>query len=85
MDAFPSIKGPKLPLSGIPGSPPNLARRTEGCWFAPRCPKAFDRCKAERPPLYPVEGTDVRCFLYDPATEGPAMKDAAMPSTEGAS
>ncbi len=78
MDAFPSIKGPKLPLSGIPGSPPNLARRAEGCWFAPRCPKVFDRCQGERPPLYPVEGTDVRCFLYDAGA-------AAAPDQEGAS
>jgi peptide/nickel transport system ATP-binding protein len=65
MDAFPSIRGPKVPLAGIPGSPPNLARRSDGCWFAPRCPKVFDRCNAERPELYPVDGTRVRCFLYD--------------------
>ncbi|HUC57338.1 MAG TPA: ABC transporter ATP-binding protein [Streptosporangiaceae bacterium] len=65
MDAFPSIRGPKVPLAGIPGSPPNLSRRAEGCWFAPRCPKVFDRCNSERPALYPVDGTQVRCFLYD--------------------
>ncbi len=65
MEAFPSIRGPKLPLSGIPGSPPNLARLAQGCWFAPRCPKVFDRCHTERPPLYPVDGTLVRCFLHD--------------------
>jgi peptide/nickel transport system ATP-binding protein len=65
MEAFPSIRGPKVPLSGIPGSPPNLATRAEGCWFAPRCPKVFDRCKTERPELYLVDGTQVRCFLYD--------------------
>ncbi len=65
MEAFPSIRGPRVPLAGIPGSPPNLARRTEGCWFAPRCPKVFDRCETERPELYPVDGTQVRCFLYD--------------------
>ena len=67
MEAFPSIRGPKVPLTGIPGSPPNLARRAEGCWFAPRCPKVFDRCKVERPPLYRVDDTQVRCFLYDGA------------------
>ncbi len=68
MEAFPSIRGPKLPLSGIPGSPPNLARRAEGCWFAPRCPKVFDRCKSEVPELYPVDGTQARCFLFDPSS-----------------
>ena len=65
MEAFPSIRGPKPQLTGIPGSPPNLARRATGCWFAPRCPKVFDRCKSERPELYPVDGMRVRCFLYD--------------------
>ncbi|HUD38178.1 MAG TPA: ABC transporter ATP-binding protein [Streptosporangiaceae bacterium] len=68
MDAFPSIRGPKVPLSGIPGSPPNLARRTDGCWFAPRCPKVFDRCHTERPELYYVDGIQARCFLYDGST-----------------
>ena len=36
MDAFPSIRGPRVPLVGIPGSPPDLARVPEGCRFAPR-------------------------------------------------
>ncbi len=69
MDAFPSIRGPKVALAGIPGTPPNLARRAEGCWFAPRCPKVFDRCTRELPQLYPVETTQVRCFLYDEQEE----------------
>jgi peptide/nickel transport system ATP-binding protein len=65
MEAFPSIRGPRVPLVGIPGSPPDLARPMEGCRFAPRCPKAFARCEADAPPLYQVEGVDVRCFLYE--------------------
>jgi peptide/nickel transport system ATP-binding protein len=71
MDAFPSIRGPKVPLMGIPGSPPNLGRRAEGCWFAARCPDVFDRCHTERPELYPLDGTSVRCFKYDPAAPAP--------------
>jgi peptide/nickel transport system ATP-binding protein len=69
MEAFPSIRGPKVPLTGIPGSPPNLATRADGCWFAPRCPRAFDRCKTERPPIYDVDGIGVRCFLHDRVEE----------------
>ena len=65
MDAFPSIRGPKRSLSGIPGRPPDLAKVQEGCWFSPRCPKVFDRCRTEEPPLYQVNGTDVRCFWFD--------------------
>ncbi len=71
MDAFPSIRGAKLPLLGIPGSPPNLARRAQGCWFAARCTDVFDRCHTERPDLYPLDGTMVRCFKYDPAATPP--------------
>src|SRR5258708_30325723 len=80
MEAFPSIKGPKVPLSGIGGSPPNLARRADGCWFAPRCPKVFDRCRSERPELYPLDNTRVRCFLHDPVRrEVAAAAEAARP------
>src|SRR5580698_2655979 len=64
MDAFPSIKGPRVPLTGIPGSPPNLASPPPGCRFAPRCPKVMTRCEEEPPELYHVNGTLVRCFLH---------------------
>jgi peptide/nickel transport system ATP-binding protein len=67
MDAFPSIRGPRVPLTGIPGSPPDLARPPAGCRFAPRCPKVMARCEADQPEEYEVEGTLVRCFLYDGA------------------
>jgi peptide/nickel transport system ATP-binding protein len=67
MDAFPSIRGPRVPLTGIPGRPPDLARPPAGCRFAPRCPKVMPRCEAEPPPDYRVDGTFVRCFLYDGA------------------
>ena len=65
MDAFPSIRGPRVPLTGIPGSPPDLARPPQGCRFAPRCPKVMTRCQEESPELYSVDGILVRCFLHD--------------------
>jgi peptide/nickel transport system ATP-binding protein len=65
MDAFPSIKGPRVPLTGIPGQPPNLIAPPEGCLFAPRCPKVMEACRTVDPPLYRVEGTEVRCLLYE--------------------
>jgi peptide/nickel transport system ATP-binding protein len=63
-EAFPSIRGPRVPLTGIPGSPPNLASLPPGCRFAPRCPKVMDRCREESPELYQVNSTLVRCFLH---------------------
>ena len=67
MDAFPSIRGPRLPLTGIPGNPPDLARPPAGCRFAPRCPKVMPRCETDAPSEYHVEGTLVRCFLHEDA------------------
>src|SRR5215831_922399 len=52
MEAFPSIRGPRVPLTGIPGTPPDLARPPVGCRYAPRCPKVMPRCTAEPPGLY---------------------------------
>jgi len=69
MEAFPSIRGPRVPLTGIPGSPPDLARIPPGCRFAPRCPKTMARCQGEAPRLYQVNSRLVRCFLH--AEEGP--------------
>jgi peptide/nickel transport system ATP-binding protein len=65
LEAFPSIRGQRVPLTGIPGSPPDLANIPPGCRFAPRCPKVMARCQVEPPDLYQVDGTLVRCFLYD--------------------
>jgi peptide/nickel transport system ATP-binding protein len=62
LEAFPSIRGPKVPLIGIPGSPPDLARPPEGCRFAPRCPKVQDRCTAGPIGLYDVDDVLVRCI-----------------------
>ena len=65
LEAFPSIRGPRVPLTGIPGSPPNLASIPPGCRFALRCPKVMARCEVEPPELYQVDGTFVRCFLHE--------------------
>jgi peptide/nickel transport system ATP-binding protein len=65
MEAFPSIRGPRLPLTGIPGSPPDLATPPPGCRFAPRCPKVMPRCDQVPPALYPVDRAQVRCLLFE--------------------
>jgi peptide/nickel transport system ATP-binding protein len=38
-------------LHAIPGLPPDLADLPAGCRFAPRCPRATDKCQTEEPPL----------------------------------
>jgi len=73
LEAFPSIRGPKVRLTGIPGSPPDLLRPPAGCRFAPRCPHAHERCAAA-PPLYEVDGELVRCVLYEHEREAVAAR-----------
>jgi peptide/nickel transport system ATP-binding protein len=62
LEAFPSIRGPRVPLKGIPGAPPDLSAVPTGCRFHPRCPYAVDRCATDAPELYPLEAALVRCL-----------------------
>jgi oligopeptide/dipeptide ABC transporter ATP-binding protein len=62
LEAFPSIHGPRVPLRGIPGNPPDLSSVPSGCRFHPRCPYAVDRCTETAPELYPLEAALVRCL-----------------------
>ncbi|MGB6455738.1 MAG: ABC transporter ATP-binding protein [Streptosporangiaceae bacterium] len=64
LDAFPSIRGPKVPLTGIPGSPPDLARPPAGCRFAARCPLVEDSCRDQAINLVSVDDVLVRCINY---------------------
>jgi oligopeptide/dipeptide ABC transporter ATP-binding protein len=51
-------------MRAIPGSPPDPVSGTTGCFFAPRCSYATDRCRNEHPEL--VDGGDghlYRCFF----------------------
>ena len=45
MSSFPSISGEKLPLTTIPGEPPNLVDPPPGCPFHPRCAYATEVCR----------------------------------------
>jgi peptide/nickel transport system ATP-binding protein len=64
LDAFPSIRGPRVALTGIPGNPPDLAQPPTGCRFHPRCPDVFDQCYQTAPELYPVGPAQARCLLH---------------------
>jgi peptide/nickel transport system ATP-binding protein len=54
-------------LQEIPGMVPSLSERLGFCAFAPRCPRADDRSRSERPPLREVRaGHLVACFHPGP-------------------
>ncbi|MBI9078408.1 MAG: ATP-binding cassette domain-containing protein [Pseudodesulfovibrio sp.] len=49
----------------LTGDLPTPMNPPTGCPFHPRCPKAFDKCKAERPELLEITpGAKVACWLY---------------------
>ena len=64
MSAFPSIRGPRREMAGIPGAPPDLAHPPSGCRFHPRCPQAMEICLTQEPELYARGDARVRCLLY---------------------
>jgi len=52
-------------LHPIAGSLPDLGLRSEGCKFAPRCPRVMQICGAKKPPELEVDkNRKVSCFLY---------------------
>jgi peptide/nickel transport system ATP-binding protein len=64
LEAYPSIRGERIALTGIAGAPPNLLSPPPGCRFQPRCADAMPECATIEPPIYQVGGSDVRCLLY---------------------
>jgi peptide/nickel transport system ATP-binding protein len=64
--AFPSINGPKVRMTSIPGQPPDLLHPPSGCRFNPRCPYVMDVCKRVEPMLeeHGEKGHTVSCHLY---------------------
>jgi peptide/nickel transport system ATP-binding protein len=72
LDAFPSIRGARVELTGIPGFPPDLGAPRVGCSFAPRCPKARAVCRDVAPELYTVHNVQSRCLQYSPVWEVPS-------------
>ena len=52
LKCIPRLSGPRLQrLPTLPGQPPQPGDSLQGCAFAPRCPRAAERCRAERPLL----------------------------------
>ena len=52
----------------LKGETPDAVHIPAGCRFHPRCPKAFDRCRVESPPLFDLGGGHASaCWLAEPA------------------
>jgi oligopeptide/dipeptide ABC transporter ATP-binding protein len=64
LDSMPRLGHRRERLAQIPGQPPNLGALPVGCRFAPRCPRAGERCRAEEPLLTSApDASAVRCHF----------------------
>ncbi|GAB4208480.1 MAG: ABC transporter ATP-binding protein [Tibeticola sp.] len=70
MAAIPDMGADVERLYQIEGSMPRLDAIPRGCAFNPRCPRAFERCRRERPDLLPAGATQAACWLHADAAEG---------------
>jgi len=80
-EALPEGRRGRNVLATIPGSVPPLTTRFTGCRFAPRCDRAWERCRTEAPQWHAFgDGQRVRCHLHDPAE---SMRAAVPPLASG--
>ena len=69
MASIPRTAGQRGHLQQIDGTMPRLNAIPPGCSFNPRCTKAIDRCRRERPELMPVKETETACWQYATVSE----------------
>jgi oligopeptide/dipeptide ABC transporter ATP-binding protein len=73
----PPTAGERAQRTILKGETPDAAFIPTGCRFNPRCPKVFDRCLVEEPPLFDVGGgQSAACWLAEPGT---ASAGTALP------
>ena len=74
LNSIPRMSDNRQRLTAIDGQPPDLSAMPPGCSFAPRCPKAFDRCRIEAPSEFtPDRGRTARCWLAAEASVDAAV------------
>jgi peptide/nickel transport system ATP-binding protein len=64
MGSIPSMEGDSERLTQIDGSMPRLNAIPPGCAFNPRCSRATERCRQERPELMPAGPTRAACWVH---------------------
>ncbi len=82
-EALPGAQRRGARLATIEGSVPALATRFAGCRFAPRCDRAFERCRHDAPAWHVTgDGHAVRCHLYAPGVTS-TSRAAPVRASEG--
>ncbi|WP_114376062.1 ABC transporter ATP-binding protein [Elioraea thermophila] len=78
MGSIPPLSHRVRRLAQIEGAMPRLTDIPPGCAFNPRCPRAFDRCRRDRPELMATDGPNrAACWLHDPSSRDEALGHAA--------
>ncbi len=78
MGSIPPLSRRVRRLAQIEGAMPRLTDIPSGCAFHPRCPRAFDRCRRDRPDLMATDGPNrAACWLHDPSSRDLACGHAA--------
>ncbi|HEX4831423.1 MAG TPA: ABC transporter ATP-binding protein [Trebonia sp.] len=86
--SFPSLRGARRELSGIPGTPPDLRDPAPGCPFIPRCAYTVPSCSQVDMTLAPVSGTRgprhvTACPIVTPELVAKAASDtSAAPAAQ---
>src|SRR5579862_3617956 len=88
LSSFPSLRGARRELAGIPGSPPDLRNPPPGCPFVPRCVYARPECREIDMRLLPVATSQdpdhvTACPFVLPDTPAPPVPSVASGSPAG--
>ena len=77
----PPTAGERARRTILKGETPDAAHIPTGCRFHPRCPKAFDRCTTESPPLFDLGGGHASaCWLAEPGRSADSDRPAGVPA-----
>jgi len=80
LGSFPRLRGPRVQLTGIPGSPPDLRSELKGCPFHARCAFAQDACLEIDMSLMPVSAVDTTHLTACPfVAQGQPLPAGANP------
>ncbi len=68
--SVPKLAGGSFGPDRPPAPPPSLGPPERGCPFAPRCDRADETCRRERPALRPLGGVEVACHHAEAGEDG---------------